>query len=189
MRKYIAGVGFVLWFLGMFAMGASAEDFSADVISRSGNETMQGKMYVSGQNVRMEFPQAVTIARMDKKVVWVLMPTEHMYMEQEINLKDMASATTDKSKEIERKSLGNDTVNGKTVEKFQVKYDYDGKELSIYEWKDASIVMPVKTAAIDGSWSMEYSNINTGSQDASLFELPSGYQKFSMSSFASAMQQ
>ena len=40
--------------------------------------------------------------------------------------------------------------------------------------------MPVKTAAVDGSWSQELKNIKMGSQSDSLFELPAGYQKMQM---------
>ena len=39
--------------------------------------------------------------------------------------------------------------------------------------------MPVKTAALDNSWEMEFKNIRTGSQPESLFEVPAGYKKLS----------
>jgi hypothetical protein len=44
------------------------------------------------------------------------------------------------------------------------------------------IKFPVKMAAVDGSWTMEYKNINMGTQPDSLFELPSGYKKMTMPS-------
>lgn len=36
---------------------------------------------------------------------------------------------------------------------------------------------PVKTAAVDGSWTQEYRNIKMGPQPNSLFEVPSGCKK------------
>ena len=41
-------------------------------------------------------------------------------------------------------------------------------------------VAPVKTAAADGSWTVEYKNIDRGSQADSLFEVPAGFQKTAM---------
>ena len=161
---------------------ASAADFAADVVGQGEQGAMSGKMYVHGEGVRMEMAQAVTITRMDKKVVWILMPSEQMYMEQPLNPRDAVMSGAAKSGETERKSLGPDTVDGKQTEKFQVTYDYEGTRSSVYEWVEPSLGMPIKVAAVDGSWWMEYHNVKTGPQDASLFEVPSGYQKFAMPS-------
>ncbi len=65
-----------------------AADFSADmVISARGEKEAKGKIYMQGTRMRMELDgegdeKAVTISRPDKKVVWILMPEEKMYMEQ-----------------------------------------------------------------------------------------------------------
>jgi hypothetical protein len=48
------------------------------------------------------------------------------------------------------------------------------------------IKFPVKMAAVDGSWTMEYKNIKLGSQPASLFELPPGYNKMAVPSMPGA---
>jgi hypothetical protein len=49
----------------------------------------------------------------------------------------------------------------------------------MYQWISSDIEMPVKTAAINGKWSMELKNIKTGSQPDHLFDMPKGYKKFS----------
>jgi hypothetical protein len=41
------------------------------------------------------------------------------------------------------------------------------------------INFPIKMAAIDGSWSIEYKNIKTLAAD-NLFDLPAGYKKMSI---------
>lgn len=46
-----------------------------------------------------------------------------------------------------------------------------------HQWVATDIHFPIKTAAIDGSWSMEYRNIRMGPKPDSLFEIPKGYQK------------
>ena len=46
----------------------------------------------------------------------------------------------------------------------------------------------VKTIAENGSWQVEYKNINIGTQPDSLFEVPSDYSKFSLPSVQDMMQ-
>lgn len=139
-------------------------------------------------NVRMEMAEAVTITRPDKKVVWVLMPAQQMYMEQSITSRDfIVSKSAGKSGEVDRKLLGTDMVGGKTMNKFQVTYSGEGSTMIVYEWMDSGFDMPVKIAAIDGSWSMEYRNIKIGAQALTFSEIPAGYQKFAMPDMATMM--
>ena len=44
-----------------FVGQALASDFSADMVNRVGNETMQAKLYVSGEKTRMEMPESITM--------------------------------------------------------------------------------------------------------------------------------
>ena len=183
MRKNVVVALVVGCVLGL-AASASAFDFAADVVGQSEQGAMTGKMYAQGGNVRMEMAQAVTITRLDKKVVWILMPSEQMYMEQPLNPRDAVMSGAARSDEAQRQSLGPDTVDGKPTEKFQVTYAYEGTSSSVYEWIEPSLGMPIKVAAVDGSWWMEYRNVTTGPQDAALFEVPGGYQKFAMPSIS-----
>jgi hypothetical protein len=49
----------------------------------------------------------------------------------------------------------------------------------VLTWIAKGLNIPIKTAAEDGSWSMEYKNIQAGKQPDSLFEVPEGFTKFS----------
>ena len=68
---------------------AWALDFSADVISTTQGQSFKGKIYVSDEKVRMDTAGTSTITRMDKKVAWILMPSQNMYMEQPLSLEDV----------------------------------------------------------------------------------------------------
>jgi len=160
-----------------------AADFSADLVAKTKDGVFQGKFFVSGEKSRMEAPQGITITRVDKKLVWMLMPEQKMYMQMPLR-PDSAVGQTDKMPgEIERKLIGTETIDGKTADKYRIVANADNQKTVILLWliKDSDI--PVKTAAEDGSWVFEYKNIKTGAQPASLFELPAGYQAFSMPSF------
>jgi hypothetical protein len=49
--------------------------------------------------------------------------------------------------------------------------------------------MPVKTAALDGSWWTEYRNISLDAPNPALFEIPHDYTKMNMPGMGSFMPQ
>jgi len=155
------------------------QEFSADMVSRSGRQTVQAKLYVAGDKMRTEMPGSIMIMRLDKNLTWVIMLQQRMYMEQTLNHKDLPKASKELGKEIERVSLGIENVDGKPAEKFKVVYLEGLVRLTVYQWlRDSKF--PVKIEAENGSWGVEYKNLSVGPQPASLFELPPGLQKLSM---------
>ncbi len=165
---------------------ALAEDFSADMVSRAGKETIKSKIYVSGDKSRVEMPENIMIIRGDKKISWIIMPSEKMYMEHPIVNSQAPKTAKNFDNETERKSLGMETIDGKPAEKFEVTYMEKNKPVRVYQWiRDGKL--PVKTEAVDGSWGTEYKNISTAKQPESLFEVPEGYQSMAMPSMGSIM--
>ena len=188
-KKFLGGVlGFSLIVLGAgFSSVASAQEFSADMVNRIGKQTSQSKLYVSGDKMRMDMKEGVMIIRMDKGVSWMLMSSDKMYMENPIDMSRVPRSSKTFDGEIERTSLGMDTVDGRQAEKFQVTYTEKGKPVSVYQWI-LNQEIPVKVEAVDGSFSMEYKNVSMGAQPADLFEVPSGYTKMSMPSLGDMMK-
>lgn len=164
----------------LFASLGYAGDFSADMVSSSPQGKFTVKLYVSGDKSRMEMPEAITVSRMDKKVVWMLMPQEMMYMEQPIDPRTVASTQEKVAGEIERKAEGTEMINGRLTTKYRVTFEVPGRQESVFQWIDEKDHIPVKTAAVDGSWSSEFKNIKSGPQDPALFEVPTGYRKMSL---------
>ncbi|MFA5104116.1 MAG: DUF4412 domain-containing protein [Candidatus Margulisiibacteriota bacterium] len=157
-----------------------AKDFSADFVSKAGQALIRGKMFFANNKFRMENPQAITISRMDKKVVFVLMPGQKMYMEQPITEENTKGLSQKKmAGEMKREKIGNETVNGIKADKYRITYKAQGKTDSMFQWIASGIEMPVKTSSVDGKWSMELKNVKFGSQPDALFEVPKGYKKFS----------
>jgi outer membrane lipoprotein-sorting protein len=180
MKSRVKALSVIMGVLILFWAGlAAAEDFSADMVSTSQGAVSKGKIYITKDKVRMEAPGSIAITRIDKKVVWVLMPQDKMYMEQPFDPGAIVGTAAKVSNEIERNLMGQEMVDGKMASKYRVIYDQNGKRTTIYQWFLSGLKIPVKTAAVDNSWVMEYKNIKTGSQPDSLFELPAGYQKFS----------
>ena len=74
------------------------------------------------------------------------------------------------------KKLGTETVNGRTCDKWEVTQK-SGKTETF--WIDQKLHFPIKM--INGDITTQYTNIKEGPQDASLFKIPDGYQKFDAS--------
>ena len=161
-----------------------AKEMSVTVVSSSGGHTNQSKLYMKADKVRMENEMAggsYSIVRRDLKKVWMVMPPSKTYMEMAEGKKEDAAIPEDKVKgEVSRKVVGSETIDGHPCTKYEVTVKVDDKTMNTYQWMATDINFPVKTAAVDGSWSMEYKDIKVGSQPDSLFELPAGYQKMAM---------
>jgi hypothetical protein len=163
-----------------FASAVSAFDFSADVVSTAKGNSFTGKIYVSNDKIRMEAAGVTTITRMDKKVAWIIMPAQNMYMEQPMDPDSVAGAAEKMPGELSRTLIGPDTADGKPVDKYRVTYTSKQGETSILQWIDPAINIPLKTAAEDGSWTVEYKNLTVGAQPDDLFNVPAEYNKFMM---------
>ena len=173
----------VLAFIVSFSGTALAFEFSADTVMTTKDGGMTGKVYYKADRFRMDIktPQEMTtITRIDKKIIWNIMPAERMYMEIPFSLENRPRVEEKVDGEIERKHLGNETIDGHPTKKYLITFKSGSRTEKIYQWWATDINFPVKSAAFDGTWTQEYRNIKTGSQPGSLFEVPAGYQRFQM---------
>jgi Domain of unknown function (DUF4412) len=179
-------LGAVLFLFLLFSAVASAFEFSADSVMTGKGRTMTGKIFFKADRFRMDVdsPRKMsTITRMDKKVVWSVMPDQKMYMEMPFNPNQNNRPMVDKKVEgeLDRKLVGSEIIDGHATKKYLITHKREGRTTQIYQWWATDINFPVKTAALDGSWTQEFRNIKMGNQPNSLFEAPQGYRKMSMS--------
>jgi len=176
----------VLFAVIFTAASVFAAEFSADTISTfQGDKQLKGRLFFKTDRFRMEMKphndmSMVIITRLDKKVAWNLMPETKMYMEIPFDMKNKPKIDEKYEGEIERKEVGRETIDGHPTIKYLITYKVDNDKHQVYQWLATDIKMPVKTAAVDGSWGQEFKNIKMGSQSYSLFELPTDYQKMQM---------
>ena len=166
-----------------------AAEFSADMIHKMGGETVKGKVYVKGNKIRQEVvkegEEAVIIMRLDKGIIWNLMPEEKIYMEMP-NLGDVVNDPEYEKKLEEmadKKYLGKEKVNGYVCKKY--KYIYRDKSMgTLTQWFYEKLNYPIKTemGGQPGGMDMliEYKNIKEKRLLDSLFEIPPGYTKMSI---------
>jgi hypothetical protein len=189
-----------------FASLAQAQDFSADVINQKQGAEGIKKVYSTKDKVRYEVegqrsamgPTAVIVDDAQHKFLLV-MPQRHMYMDnwpatmkkpmitQLWRVDDVNDACPQWKKVAEQAGsdrnwgsctkVGSDTVNGRSTVKYEGVSTRGNKQ---YYWVDTKLHCVIKTQG-DGE-GIELTNIQEGSQPASLFEIPAGYTKFDMGS-------
>jgi hypothetical protein len=173
------------------------QPFSADMKMSPGTgqergQAMQGKMYSDSGKMRMEMNHSghnvIMIINGKTQTSYMLMPEQHMYMEMHANgarrgqMGRMPSfnqflngSPCSVEKNMTCKDMGAETVDGRATEHWQIT---NNGEVS-NAWVDNKLHFPIKNVdAQGGTW--ELTNIKEGAQDASLFEVPSGYQKMDM---------
>jgi hypothetical protein len=168
--------------LSSLAASAFGLEFSSDMVMTSKGQTNTSKVWAKENKFRMESggQPGYTIMRGDKNVVWIVMPDQKAYMETKSD-PSKQPRTEDKVKgEVSRKLIGSEAANGHPANKYEVTYTEGGKTERMYQWMATDINFPVRMAAVDGSWMLDYKNIKMGSQADSLFEIPSGFQKMGM---------
>jgi hypothetical protein len=190
------GVAFIATIL-FSAFGLSAQltskPFSADkVVTKRGKATTT-KVYATPAAVRAEGEQNgkkyIAIDRFDLKVIWSIMPDQKMYVELPMPAgADMAAGMNELAKgmmkdaQVKHESLGSEQVNGFLCDKSRLTVTWQGITSSSVEWASKELGGFVVKKQDDTLGEItEYKNIQLGPQDPSLFEIPAGYKKMSLS--------
>lgn len=165
----------------------SAAGYSADVVTTDNKGTTQSRMWVSYSlwAQRMEMPSQpnmIIIVRMDRKLVWNIDKESKMYMEiimrPGMGANNIASGEKSPT-EVERTYLLTETVEGHVADKYQIIYQNGEERTTHFVWllKDNNL-FPVKTQYKDSI--TVFKNLVFEEPPASMFEVPSGYQKMSI---------
>ncbi len=171
--------------------------FTADMqmtsTSGRGPSDMTGQLFVGNGHMRinmdMQGHRTAMITDFATKTVDVLMVEMKMYMEHKIgqSLRRGPGSATESLKpfdpenpcanqpDITCKKIGMETVSGRNCEHWEIT-DKNGKVANV--WIDPKLHFPVKTITQDGS--ILLSNIKEGEPDASLFQIPPGFQKMDL---------
>ena len=140
-------------------------------------------MYAVEQAFRMEGEEqgqkSIVIMRLDRKVLWSLMPDQQMYAEIPLNWgQSFSQAAQDPTAKVEREELGTEQVGPYHCLKYRVRVTYQGQVYSGIQWSAPELDgFVVKMYDEKTKTTVEYQNIHLGPPDASLFEIPPGYQK------------
>lgn len=201
MYRVIRAVLVLLFALATTAVFAQ-EDFSADIVNTTASSHQnKAKIYVTKDKWRVEGfgegrmgSSGAAIMDLAKQQNTVLIPERKMYMQfpmgqgpagQQLthfyHARNVDDACSDWLKLPYNQGgschkLGSETVNGRSTVKYEAT---NSKGETGTLWLDKKIAFPIKWVGHKGDGG-ELENIKEGSQPASLFEIPSDYQKFQM---------
>ena len=176
---------------GKAVKSAMTQELSATIVSTSAGQTTTMKVYMKPDKYRTDHEAAgsSTIVRRDLNKVWMIMKGQKAYMEMPGGTDEQIKTAEEKVKgEVSRKKVGSETIDGHPSIKYEVTAKVDANVVQTYQWWATDLNFPVKTAAINGSWTMEYRNIKLGKQADSLFEVPSGYKKMTIPGMPAGMK-
>ncbi len=179
---------YAISFTGCAVKGGTAlQPFSADVTHIVDKQTSTGKIYTTGNAVRTEYEtgvkgqKGITIVRLDHNEFHGLGPAGNTDIERpyvdDTGTSEAEFVSYMDGAETQRKSMGADQIGPYHCEKFRVQVTYKGHVYSIIEWAAKELDgFVVKRGGEQGKWSIEYSNVQLGPQDASLFKIPPAYK-------------
>ena len=171
-------------------MNRPQAEYSADATVENEEGMMKQKIFVTPTKERKEMltgsgEGAVQIFRYDNKVMWMLMPSENMYMEYSIG--GGPSKGSDPSQwTYEDTVVGEETLNGVRVTKYKtIATSADGKKYGGFSWRTTDSInvkqdLLYKEGNDKKRMLTELSNLKVGRQDPKLFEIPDGFTKFDM---------
>jgi len=173
------------WFLGCLASialvvmadDATAVDFSAERIVKSGKKVVTAHVNAKDDRWRFEFAQpqggaSIIIVRMDRQSSWLILSKRRQYAEVPIAKEHQLAVSETMEGELSRELVGDQTLNGYPTELFEVTVSENGGERHYYQWVTKVQRFPVKTVSKEGSWSEEFQRLIFTKQSPFLFELP-----------------
>ena len=171
-------------------MNRPQAEYSADATVENEEGTTKQKIFVTPTKERKEMltgsgEGAVQIFRYDSKVMWMLMPSEHMYMEYSIGGGPSKGSDTSQWT-YEDTVVGEETLNGMRVTKYKtIATSTDGKKYGGFSWRTQEGInvkqdLLYKEGNDKKRMLTELSNLQIGRQNPKLFEIPDGFTKFDM---------
>jgi hypothetical protein len=171
-------------------------EYSADQSMGTDGQVVKSKVFHAPGKQRMEMDGGaqVVITRYDKKVSWVLMPEQKMYMEVGLDQRNQGAGSSQRDMKdcsVSSTAKGSESVNGVTATRSEIDMSCpDGTRFSGSMWqtKDGIVVkmdaVSKGASGSQGNIKTELKNLKVGKVDPALFEVPVGYQTMSMPSGA-----
>ena len=163
--------------LVVMADDATAFDFSAERIVKSGKKVVTAHVNAKDDRWRFEFAQpqggaSIIIVRMDRQSSWLILSRRRQYLEVPIARDHQLAVSETMEGELSREFIGDQTLNGYPTELFEVTVAEDEGTRQYYQWVTKVQRFPVKTVSKQGKWSEEFRHLIFTEQSLFLFELP-----------------
>jgi len=156
-------------------------EYSADRVMETQAGTFEGKVYAAKDKERSETTMrgmtSVMILRRDKQLGWMLMPARKMYQQMDF-AKAQAQSGGQPADQVDITEVGTDTIEGQATTRYKLVMK-DGSAGGFMWFTKDGILMKMDGVSKSGRdksrMTITLKNLRIGAQDASLFEVPAGY--------------
>jgi hypothetical protein len=156
-------------------------EYSADRIMESEAGTFEGKVYAAKDKERSETSMqgmtSVMILRRDKQLGYMLMPAQKMYQQMDF-AKAQQQSGGQAADQVDITEVGSETIEGQPTTKYKLIMK-DGSAGGFMWFTKDGIMMKMDTVVKNGRdksrMTITLRNLKIAAQDASLFEVPAGY--------------
>lgn len=168
----------------LYAQTPPNVEYSADTIIETEDGATKGKVYFAPGKERRELTHGaekmISIMRHDKKVTWMIMPEDKMYMEMKMG-SDSQSKDDLSAYKIEPTVMGQEKLNGIDTTKSKIIMTDKDSKMGGFMWTTKEgIMVKIDAIAIEKGkkdrFKSELTNLQIGKQDPALFEIPKGFQ-------------
>lgn len=183
----------LLWcgaIVGLFLLVADATlavEFSADYIKRENGKASRAQIYVKEDRCRIEHRSGVltdlgyagvSIARMDKQAVWLLLSKLRRYLVVPLRKDRLPPLSDSLEGETARTAIREETVSGFRTILYEVTVGAEPLAERYYQWVTVDHRLPIRTLSRDRDWAEEYEHVVFSKQPAYFFEVPLGYAEW-----------
>lgn len=183
-------VGLLAAFVGGYTEAGSAGgpqlEFSADSLMQVNGMAVKERVYAAPGMLRRDLDvgrgHQIEITRWDKKVAWLLMTEDKLYLERPLTPADDRTPYT---MALEQTAVAKEPLNGMTATKFRAMHrQSDGTILNGWVWTSPEgivVKMDLRSDTVPPvTLQLDLTGLTVEKQEAGLFEVPPGYHRLSL---------
>jgi len=187
MKGRTAWAGAVMAGVMAAAVPAAAIEFSADYVTRINGKVRRAQIYVKGDQIRLEHQSGlltdlgyagVSIVRLDKHVVWLLLAQRHQYLTVALRKDHVPLLAETMEGETARTALREETLGKHRAMLYDVTVGTAPREEKYYQWVSLEHRLPLRTLSRDRDWAVEFEHVVFSKQEDFYFEVPHKYSEW-----------
>ena len=169
------------------AVPAAAIEFSADYVTRVNGKTARAQIYVKGDRIRLEYQggvltdlgyAGVSIVRLDKQVVWLLLSKRRQYLTVPLRKDHVPPMTETMEGETSRTAVREEMLGRHRAMLYEVTVGAGPRAERYYQWVSLEHRFPLRALSRDRDWSVEYEHVVFSKQQDFFFDVPPKYAEW-----------
>ena len=173
--------------MALAAQPVSAIEFSADYVTRVNGKTARAQIYVKDDRIRLEHQggvltdlgyAGVSIVRLDKQVVWLLLSKRRQYLTVPLRKDHIPLLNETMEGETARKAVREEMLGKHRAMLYEVTVGTGPRAEKYYQWVSVEHRLPLRTLSQDRDWAVEYEHVVFSKQQDFFFEVPVKYSEW-----------